>query len=230
MLIRLLLSNHSFAHGGIDLKATIISVTLLTMNLFQVFHGGSVLDPDLDISDRKSDVTTFRGAFEAIMRTHYPSLMGHVLIKCVPCPPICSEALAVLSNLSPYRFLNYINWKSSLDHGIWLEIWGVRGSNPSGWVDLWHLWQPLAPGCHKMHKKMISGQDLKVSEMISFARHSREIKYLALMSTQRMVMILEYQMIAFLLELSQYWQLHHLIMNQMWIRWIIFKVNKNVKI
>jgi len=72
---------------------------------FKVFHGGSVLDPNLEVSVRKSDVTTFRGAFESIMRAHYPTLVGHVVIKCVPCPGICSEALAVLSSLSPYRFV-----------------------------------------------------------------------------------------------------------------------------
>ena len=58
---------------------------------------------DTEASVRKSDVTTFRGAFESIMRTHYPGMVGHVVIKCVPCPAICTEALAVLSSLSPYR-------------------------------------------------------------------------------------------------------------------------------
>ena len=71
--------------------------------LILVVHGGSVLDPQLETSVRKSDVTTFKGAFESIVRTHYPSLVGHVVIKCVPCPGICTEALTVLSSLSPYR-------------------------------------------------------------------------------------------------------------------------------
>ena len=75
-----------------------------TTVLVLVVHGGSVLDPDLEASVCKSDVTTFRGAFESVMRTHYPSLIGHVVIKCVPCPGICTEALAVLSSLSPYRY------------------------------------------------------------------------------------------------------------------------------
>ena len=75
-----------------------------TTVLVLVVHGGSVLDPSLEPSVCKSDVTTFRGAFESVMRTHYPSLIGHVVIKCVPCPGICTEALAVLSSLSPYRY------------------------------------------------------------------------------------------------------------------------------
>ena len=75
-----------------------------TQVLILVMHGGSVLDGPLDASVRKSDVTTFRGAFETIIRNHYPGLLGQVVIKCVPCPAICAEALAVLSSLSPYSF------------------------------------------------------------------------------------------------------------------------------
>ncbi len=37
------------------------------------------------------------------MRARYPGLSGHVCVRCVPCPAVCTEALAVLSSLSPYR-------------------------------------------------------------------------------------------------------------------------------
>ena len=77
--------------------------TCPTTFLILVAHGGSILDHGIETNVRKSDVTTFRGAFESIMRTHYPSLVGHVTVKCIPCSSICSEALAVLSSLSPYR-------------------------------------------------------------------------------------------------------------------------------
>ncbi len=77
-----------------------------TQVLILVVHGGSVLDGPMEVSVRKSDVTTFRGAFETVMRTHYPGLVGQVVIKCVPCPAVCTEALAVLSSLSPYRYSN----------------------------------------------------------------------------------------------------------------------------
>ena len=76
-----------------------------TQVLILVVHGGSVLDGPVDVSVRKSDVTTFRGAFETVIRTHYPGLVGQVVIKCVPCPAVCTEALAVLSSLSPYRYV-----------------------------------------------------------------------------------------------------------------------------
>lgn len=46
---------------------------------------------------KKSDVTTFRGAFESVMRQHYPTLVGHIAIKLVSCPSICTESLGILS-------------------------------------------------------------------------------------------------------------------------------------
>ncbi|KAL3276186.1 hypothetical protein HHI36_020904 [Cryptolaemus montrouzieri] len=74
------------------------SVLLLAM------HAGSVLDANVDMTAKKSDVTTFRGAFESVMRQHYPSLIGHVAIRLVSCPSICTESLAIVSSLSPYSF------------------------------------------------------------------------------------------------------------------------------
>lgn len=72
--------------------------------LILVFHAGSVLDANIDKTAKKSDVTTFRGAFESIMRQHYPSLVGHVAIRLVCCPSVCTDALGILSSLSPYSF------------------------------------------------------------------------------------------------------------------------------
>jgi hypothetical protein len=74
-----------------------------TSVLVLVAHGGSVLDVALEASVRKADVTTFRGALEHVTRAHYPGLVGHVAVKCVPCPPVCEMALNALSALSPYR-------------------------------------------------------------------------------------------------------------------------------
>ncbi|XP_055915003.1 protein retinal degeneration B isoform X4 [Eupeodes corollae] len=75
-----------------------------TSILILVVHAGSVLDASSELTAKKSDVTTFRAAFESIMRQHYPSLLSHVTIKMVPCPSICTEALGILSSLSPYSF------------------------------------------------------------------------------------------------------------------------------
>ena len=89
-----------------------------TSILILAVHGGSILDSHTEPAVRKSDVTTLRGAFESIMRQHYQvcantaeaylvhimfqSLVGRVVVKCVPCPAICGPALSVLSRLSPY--------------------------------------------------------------------------------------------------------------------------------
>lgn len=88
-----------------------------TTVLMLVFHAGSVLgealsiflmklikcnvflflDANVDMAAKKSDVTTFRGAFEMVMRQHYPSLIGHIAIRLVSCPSICTEGLGILS-------------------------------------------------------------------------------------------------------------------------------------
>lgn len=75
-----------------------------TSVLILVIHGGCVLDVNLDMTSKKSDVTTFRGSFEGVMRQHYPSLVGHVVVRLVACPSVCTDALGVLSSLSPYSF------------------------------------------------------------------------------------------------------------------------------
>ncbi|XP_049861390.1 protein retinal degeneration B isoform X3 [Schistocerca gregaria] len=78
--------------------------TCRTSVLILVLHAGSILDANVDLAAKKSDITTFRGAFESVMRQHYPSLIGRVAIKLVSCPSVCTEALGVLSSLSPYSF------------------------------------------------------------------------------------------------------------------------------
>ncbi|XP_076755807.1 retinal degeneration B [Xylocopa sonorina] len=75
-----------------------------TTVLLIVMHAGSVLDANVDLTAKKSDITTFKGAFESVMRQHYPSMVGHVAIKFVSCPSICTEGLGILSSLSPYSF------------------------------------------------------------------------------------------------------------------------------
>jgi hypothetical protein len=62
-----------------------------------------ILDANYDVAAKKSDVTTFAGAFEGVMRQHYPSMVGHIAIRLVSCPSICSEGLGILS-----RYMHYI--------------------------------------------------------------------------------------------------------------------------
>jgi len=68
-----------------------------TTVLCLVIHAGSALDASMDLPAKKSDVTTFKGAFESVIRQHYSSMMGRVAIKLVPCPSVCTDALGILS-------------------------------------------------------------------------------------------------------------------------------------
>ncbi|VVC93874.1 unnamed protein product [Leptidea sinapis] len=95
------LHNHHSIDGGPE---TPVHSSCPTTVLVLVFHAGSVLDAHIDMTAKKSDVTTFKGAFESVMRQHYPTLVGHITIKLVSCPSVCTEALGVLSTLSPYSF------------------------------------------------------------------------------------------------------------------------------
>ncbi|XP_027432541.1 LOW QUALITY PROTEIN: membrane-associated phosphatidylinositol transfer protein 2 [Zalophus californianus] len=71
--------------------------------LLLVLHGGTILDTGAgDPSSKQGDTNTIATVFDTVMRVHYPSALGHLAIRLVPCPPICSDAFALVSNLSPY--------------------------------------------------------------------------------------------------------------------------------
>ncbi|XP_052801776.1 protein retinal degeneration B-like isoform X2 [Mya arenaria] len=74
--------------------------------LFLVIHGGSLLDTAFDHfnSSKRSDYNTLKATFDTVMGAHYLAARGHVALRLVPCPQICSEALSVLSSLSPFGF------------------------------------------------------------------------------------------------------------------------------
>ncbi|XP_032494922.1 membrane-associated phosphatidylinositol transfer protein 1 isoform X1 [Phocoena sinus] len=71
--------------------------------LFLILHSGNILDSGPgDTSSKQADVQTLSLAFEAVTRVHFPEALGHVALRLVPCPPICTAAYALVSNLSPY--------------------------------------------------------------------------------------------------------------------------------
>ncbi|XP_047553551.1 membrane-associated phosphatidylinositol transfer protein 2 isoform X5 [Lutra lutra] len=71
--------------------------------LLLVLHGGTILDTGAgDPSSKQGDANTIATVFDTVMRVHYPSALGRLAIRLVPCPPICSDAFALVSNLSPY--------------------------------------------------------------------------------------------------------------------------------
>lgn len=78
-----------------------------TSVLVLVLHAGNVLDSgaaEVCTGSKAADLATFASALESAVRQHYPSMAGRIALRLVSCPAPCSEALAVLSNLSPYSF------------------------------------------------------------------------------------------------------------------------------
>ncbi|XP_018416773.1 PREDICTED: membrane-associated phosphatidylinositol transfer protein 3, partial [Nanorana parkeri] len=79
--------------------------TCKTHVLVLVLHGGSILDTGGgDISSKVADVNTFSSVFEKVTKAHFPAALGHILMKLVPCPSICSEAFSLVYNLNPYSY------------------------------------------------------------------------------------------------------------------------------
>uniref|UniRef100_A0A8B9GM27 Phosphatidylinositol transfer protein membrane associated 2 n=1 Tax=Amazona collaria TaxID=241587 RepID=A0A8B9GM27_9PSIT len=73
--------------------------------LLLVLHGGNILDSGSgDQSSKQGDVNTITTVFDTVMRVHYPAALGHIAIRLVPCPAICSEAFSLVSSLSPYSY------------------------------------------------------------------------------------------------------------------------------
>uniref|UniRef100_A0A7N8WUI6 Phosphatidylinositol transfer protein membrane associated 2 n=1 Tax=Mastacembelus armatus TaxID=205130 RepID=A0A7N8WUI6_9TELE len=73
--------------------------------LVLVLHGGNILDTGSgEQNNKQGDVNTLGGAFETVMRVHYPTALGHIAIRTVPCPAVCVDAFSLVSNLSPYSY------------------------------------------------------------------------------------------------------------------------------
>ncbi|XP_057674636.1 membrane-associated phosphatidylinositol transfer protein 2 isoform X2 [Corythoichthys intestinalis] len=73
--------------------------------LILVLHGGNILDTGSgEQSSKQGDVNTLSGAFETVMRVHYPAALGRIAIRTVSCPAVCVEAFSLVSNLSPYSY------------------------------------------------------------------------------------------------------------------------------
>ncbi|KAK6315548.1 hypothetical protein J4Q44_G00130720 [Coregonus suidteri] len=73
--------------------------------LVLVLHGGNILDTGAgEPSSKQADVNTLTGAFERVMRIHYPAALGRIAIRMVPCPAVCADAFSLVSNLSPYSY------------------------------------------------------------------------------------------------------------------------------
>lgn len=66
--------------------------------LLLVLHGGTILDTGAsDPSSKQGDANTIANVFDTVMRVHYPSALGHLAVRLVPCPPVCADAFALVS-------------------------------------------------------------------------------------------------------------------------------------
>ncbi|XP_041825629.1 membrane-associated phosphatidylinositol transfer protein 2-like [Melanotaenia boesemani] len=73
--------------------------------LILVLHGGNILDSGSgEQNSKQGDVNTLSGAFETVMRVHYPAALSRIAIRMVPCPAVCVDAFSLVSNLSPYSY------------------------------------------------------------------------------------------------------------------------------
>ncbi|XP_048822954.1 membrane-associated phosphatidylinositol transfer protein 3 isoform X5 [Lagopus muta] len=76
-----------------------------TRVLILILHGGNILDNGgEDQSSKLADINTFCSVFEKVTQDHFPAALGHILIRLVPCPAICSAAFSLVSNLNPYSY------------------------------------------------------------------------------------------------------------------------------
>ncbi|XP_068066915.1 membrane-associated phosphatidylinositol transfer protein 3 isoform X4 [Anomalospiza imberbis] len=73
--------------------------------LILILHGGNILDTGSgDHSSKLADINTFTSVFEKVTRAHFPASLGHILMRLVPCPAICSAAFSLVSSLNPYSY------------------------------------------------------------------------------------------------------------------------------
>ncbi|CAF1223857.1 unnamed protein product, partial [Didymodactylos carnosus] len=71
--------------------------------LILIFYGGNIYSTeDTFESAKKTDFLSFRSTFDNVVRNHYPHIEEKVAIRFVSCEAICTEAISVLSSLSPY--------------------------------------------------------------------------------------------------------------------------------
>uniref|UniRef100_A0A8K9WP80 Phosphatidylinositol transfer protein membrane associated 2 n=1 Tax=Oncorhynchus mykiss TaxID=8022 RepID=A0A8K9WP80_ONCMY len=82
------------------IKCYSMSLNVVILLLLQLQQLYCYTDP----SSKQADVNTLSGAFEAVMRVHYPAALGRIAIRMVPCPAVCADAFSQVSNLSPYSF------------------------------------------------------------------------------------------------------------------------------
>ncbi|MEQ2185090.1 hypothetical protein GOODEAATRI_014684, partial [Goodea atripinnis] len=57
-----------------------------------------MMSSSMPMNSKQGDVNTLSGAFETVMRVHYPAALGRITIRMVPCPAVCVDAFSLVSN------------------------------------------------------------------------------------------------------------------------------------
>ncbi|KAM9306722.1 membrane-associated phosphatidylinositol transfer protein 2-like isoform 2-T2 [Pholidichthys leucotaenia] len=128
--------------------------------LILVLHGGNILDTGSgEQNSKQGDVNTLSGAFETVMRVHYPTALGRIAIRMVPCPAVCVDAFSLVSNLSPYSY-DETCLSSSQDH-IPLAALPLLATSAPQYQD--------AVATVILRANQVYGDFIKSSEGVSFA-------------------------------------------------------------
>ncbi|XP_043077594.1 PITP-less RdgB-like protein isoform X2 [Puntigrus tetrazona] len=87
-----------------------------TKLLILVIHGGHILDSGGgDPGGKAGDTATLASVLERVARAHFQAAADSMLIRLVPCPPVCADAFSLVSNLNPYSY-DETCMSSSVDH------------------------------------------------------------------------------------------------------------------
>ena len=44
---------------------------------------------------KHADIATFKSTLNTVIGAHYPSLTGHVAVRMIPCPAVCTQTLSL---------------------------------------------------------------------------------------------------------------------------------------
>ncbi|XP_062867504.1 PITP-less RdgB-like protein [Trichomycterus rosablanca] len=76
-----------------------------TQLLILVVHGGHILDSGGgDPGGKAGDAATLASVLERVARAHFQEAADSMLVRLVPCPPVCAEAFSLVSHLNPYSY------------------------------------------------------------------------------------------------------------------------------
>ncbi|XP_051955787.1 PITP-less RdgB-like protein [Xyrauchen texanus] len=87
-----------------------------TQLLILVIHGGHILDSGGgDPGGKACDAATLASMLERVARAHFQAAADNMLVRLVPCLPVCADAFSLVSNLNPYSY-DETCLSSSVDH------------------------------------------------------------------------------------------------------------------